>query len=171
MRTHELYSDGNGNIFDAKTGKQRFPKKQNLSDSELSTQNFRGYAALIQEVFYCVERKNDQLLSNYGLDPFSTIEIGPEKARDLVESAEIALNMLSLRGQEILRLRFNLDMSRDSKFMSLEDIGKEIKDINQNKPVCKERARQIINEQERFIKHPLWGGQIARRLWGNKATP
>jgi RNA polymerase primary sigma factor len=62
----------------------------------------------------------------------------------LKEQVKDALNTLTLREQEVLRLRFGLD---DGRSRTLEEVGKEFR-------VTRERIRQIEAKALRKLRHP-----------------
>lgn len=168
MINHELYPrDSSGEFFNA-SGKEVLPTKQNLSKKELSEVNLRGYAAFVQELYGINDPSLGEkglLRKNNTLDPFKT-GIDPSKIRALVEGVEAALETkgISPRGKRAIRLYFGLDQPNGSKFMSIKDVGKELKDFEEKRAISGNRARQIIARQMRHIAYTR-PKEILDRLW------
>lgn len=153
-------------------------KKQGLSSEEISHQNIRGYAGLIQDVFdfydttevsmtssFQVRRKNLAQAGNTK-DPLARIGIYPSNTRELVESVEMSLATLPPRLQEVVRLRFRLD-EQGGSLMTFKEIGEQVKDKTKQKPIASEQARQLFEKGITWLRHPNRSTRLRQRLLDN----
>lgn len=150
------------------------PQGSKHPEKPLSEINVRGYTALVQEIFLIgikYGKQKELLRNNTELDPFKTLRIDRSKTRSLVDSVEAALSTLFPRGQRAIRIHFGLDRSNNSKFLTLEEVGKELKDLEQKKPITKERTRIIIKREMRLLRHPTRSRKIANTIWGDNPIP
>ena len=95
--------------------------------------------------------EGDNTLGDFIEDTSAVLEI--EEAgnlQNLRDQLALAMQHLSPREQQILRLRFGLD---DNQYRTLEEVGKEI-------GVTRERVRQIENKILRKLRHPRFSKEL-----------
>jgi RNA polymerase primary sigma factor len=133
----------------------REPDMQELAEIlQMSVERIKTLQVLAQQTVSLetpVGDEGDSTLGDFVEDISASLEV--EEAgnlQNLREQLALALQRLSTREQEILRLRYGLD---DNQFRTLEEVGKKL-------GITRERVRQIEAKVLRKLRHPRFSKEL-----------